>query len=339
MEKQNKVMSIIVSCVSFLVVLLFLVGIFAGLPQFSVSGASEGASAYSLIDQMIETIKNMAGAEGGMLGQLVGRLLTYVAFVVIFAIFGIMGLVKGIILVVKSIKALSKPEENKPAIKPLVSYGDFSLIYVTLVLGIFYEKRDFGLMSYTTTIGAGAVMVLIAGLLALCAAGAYVFVARKEEKLLNKIFDMSTSCLAIVGLMLMLFAPVGSDAGKAGLIAVLANRFGDTVGVAASGGAPEYLALIMTILGSVLFFVAIGFVKAVIVNGFRLEEKEGLDYPKSSIVKSALWLGFALVGSILLFAFVEGLGIAVGSVMTLVFAALALGCAIVNKVMSSKESK
>lgn len=339
MEKSKKVMNIVVNILAFVAIALFIVGMFA-LPPISLSAGagSESTSAYNIIDQMIDVIKQLGQTEGPGVGTLVGRLLSLLAFVVIFAVFAIMGLIKAIQLLVRSIKSISKPEENKPALKNLVYFGIMCLIYDTLVLAIFYSSMDYGLGSVTVSLGAGTIMILIAGLLALCGAACYNFITRKEEPLMNRILDVCTSVFGIVAIMLMLFAPIGLEGSKGGVIALLAGRFGSAISAAIAGTQADYLVLSMTIVGSVLLFVSLGFAKKVIANGYRLEEKEGLDYPKSSIVKSSLWLGFSVVGVVLLFAFSSGYSIAIGGIMTFVFVALALGCAIANKVMSSKAA-
>ena len=337
MEKQNKVMNIIVNCIAFAVIALFIVGMFA-LPPISVSagGASESTSAYGFIDQLIETIKQLGQAEGPAKGQLIGRMISLLAFVIVFAVFAVMGVIKSIILLIKSIKAVSKPEENKPAIKSIVSFGILCLIYDTLVLGIMYSKVQMFGGSLKTSLGAGTIMILIAGLLALCAAGAYVFMSRKELPMVTRILDMVTSTFAIVSIMLMLFAPVGVEGSTMGLIGVLAARIGGLASTAIMGGTPDFLPVIMGFVGAALLFVALGFGKMVVVNGYRLLDKKDVDYPKSSIVKSSLWLGFAVIGVVLSFVFDKSYSIAIGGIMTFVFVALTLGCAIVNKVMSPK---
>ena len=337
MEKQNKVMNIIVNCVALAVIVLFIVGMFA-LPPISVSaaGGSESTSAYGFIDQLIDTFKQLGQAEGGAKGQLIGRMISLLAFVVVFAVFAVMGVIKSIILLIKSIKAVSKPEENKPAIKSIVSFGILCLIYDTLVLGIMYSKVEMFGGALKTSLGAGTIMILIAGLLSLCVAGAYVFMSNKELPLVTKILDMVTSAFAIVSVMVMLFAPVGAEGSSMGLVGLLAARIGNAISSAAMGGSPEYLPIIMGFVGAALLFVALGFGKMVISNGYRLLEEKNVDYPKSSIVKSSLCLGFAVVGVILSFVFDKGYSIAIGGIMTFVFVALTLGCAIVNKVMSLK---
>lgn len=338
MEKSNKVMNIIVNCTAFLVIVLFIVGMFA-LPPISASaaGASESASAYSIISDLFDLFKQMGQAQGGQLGTLIGRMLNLLTFVVVFAVFAIMGLVKSIILLVKSIKSISKPEDNKPAIKQLVSFGAMCLTYATLVLAIFYSKTNLGYgAALTTSLGAGAVMVLISGLLALCAAGAYVVVTRKEEPLLTRILGVGTSALAVVAIMLMFFAPVASEYSKGGLVAYLCGLIGGVAASAGSGLTPDYVPVIMAFLGAAMLFVGLGFGKMVLTNGFKLSEKKDVDYAKSSIVKSSVWLGLSVVGVILCFVANKDYSIGIGGIMTFVFVALTLGCAIVNKVLAGK---
>ena len=154
--------------------------------------------------------------------------------------------------------------------------------------------------------------------------------------LLSKILGVGTSTLAVVAIMLMFFAPVALEDTKVGLVAYLCGLIGGVAAASGAGATPDYVPVIMAFFGAAMLFVGLGFGKMVLTNGFKLSEKKDVDYAKSSIVKSSVWLGLSVVGVILCFVANKNYSIGIGGIMTFVFVALTLGCAIVNKVLAGK---
>ena len=311
MEKTNKVLRIVLCCASFAFIAMFLLGLFA-LPLFS------GANIYDFVKNFIESIKN---SSGGSAADIINAIFAPLVMMGLAVVFGIIGIVKGIKLLIASIKGLSAEEGKAPA-KPLLSFGLLLLVFVACLSSV----------SGYYSLGAGSIMFLLAGILAVCGVGVFAFFARSEEKLLNRIFALGLATLAVVGLLFTIRGLVSGFGGyRSGAIGVIMICFQSLVA-----------GVIFAMLGAILLFVALGFAKAVVVNALAVEEeKKEADNAKSSIVKSALWLGFLLVGFLLVVIpfSSEGYDVAASGIVALVLAASALGLAIVSKVLGSKESK
>lgn len=318
MEKTNKVLRIVLCCASFAFIAMFLLGLFA-LPLFS------GANIYDFVKNFIESIKNSGG---GSAADIINAIFAPLVMMGLAVVFGIIGIVKGIKLLIASIKGLSAEEGKAPA-KPLLSFGLLLLVFVACLSSV----------SGYYSLGAGSIMFLLAGILAVCGVGVFAFFARSEEKLLNRIFALGLATLAVVGLLFTIRGLVSGFGGyRSGAIGVIMICFQSLV----AGAGSEVAGVIFAMLGAILLFVALGFAKAVVVNALAVEEeKKEADNAKSSIVKSALWLGFLLVGFLLVVIpfSSEGYDVAASGIVALVLAASALGLAIVSKVLGSKESK
>lgn len=317
MEKTNKVLRIVLCCASFTFIAMFLLGLFA-LPLFS------GANIYDFVKNFIESIKN---SSGGSAADIINAIFAPLVMMGLAVVFGIIGIVKGIKLLIASIKGLSAEEGKAPA-KPLLSFGLLLLVFVACLSSV----------SGYYSLGAGSIMFLLAGILAVCGVGVFAFFARSEEKLLNRIFALGLATLAVVGLLFTIRGLVSGYGYRSGAIGVIMTCFQALI----AGAGSKVAGVIFAMLGAILLFVALGFAKAVVVNALAVEEeKKEADNAKSSIVKSALWLGFLLVGFLLVVIpfSSEGYDVAASGIVALVLAASALGLAIVSKVLGSKESK
>ncbi len=317
MEKTNKVLRIVLCCASFAFIAMFLLGLFA-LPLFS------GANIYDFVKNFIESIKN---SSGGSVANIINTILAPLVMMGLAVVFGIIGIVKGIKLLIASIKGLSA-EEGKAPVKPLLSFGLLLLVFVACLSSVsgFYS------------LGAGSIMFLLAGILAVCGVGVFAFFARSEEKLLNRIFALGLATLAVVGLLFTIRGLVSVYGYRSGAIGVIMNCLQALI----AGAGSKVAGIIFAMFGAILLFVALGFAKAVVVNALAVEEeKKEADNAKSSIVKSALWFGFLLVGFLLVVIpfSADGYDVAASGIVALVLAASALGLAIVSKVLGSKESK
>lgn len=317
MEKTNKVLRIVLCCASFAFIAMFLLGLFA-LPLFS------GANIYDFVKNLIESIKS---SSGGSAADIINVILSPLVMIGLAVVFGIIGIVKGIKLLIASIKGLSA-EEGKAPVKLLLSFGLLLLVFVACLSSV----------SGYYSLGAGSIMFLLAGILAVCGVGVFAFFARSEEKLLNRIFALGLATLAVVGLLFTIRGLASSSGYRVGAIGVIMTCFQFLV----QGAGSKVASVIFAMFGAILLFVALGFVKAVVVRALAIEEeKKEADNAKSCIVKSALWFGFLLVGFLLVVIpfSSEGYDVAASGIVALVLAALALGLAIVSKVLGSKESK
>ena len=184
-------------------------------------------------------------------------------------------------------------------------------------------------------------MMLSGGLMALVIPGVYRVATKDERKLANKILGFGSATLAIVGVVVGFAAVLTMNESTMGIFTV----FGTFIQVMTSGSAPEgsvMFGLILAIFGTVIVIVSLGFAKSIIFNGYLIDkEDKKVDYEKSSIVKSALWFGFMVLGFLLIVIPLSknGFGMGAGAIVAMVFGALALGCAIANKVVFGKKEE
>ena len=335
MEKTNKVMNIVLSVVTFVAIALFAGGIFAlPLTALKVDGAGTVGSAniYEFIEQLIERIKNMECRTPEQVAEAISQLIMAIVAVGLTVVFGIIALVKGIILLVKTIKGMSGKGELEDLRKALVGFGSILVLYIGLLLGAIYLSTG----GSVTSLGVGSEMALSAGMLALAVVAVYHIANKDETKLLNKILGLGTSCLALMAFFFAFAMPLAQGDNTMSLYNVI------TIFINGMTGSPEgsvMFGLMLAFFGAVVVIVSSGFAKGVIVNGFMLKEKDKkADHAKSSIVKSAVMFGLMVIGLVLVAIPLSkhGYGMGIGGILGMVFGAMALACAIVNKVLSPK---
>lgn len=318
MEKTCKVLRIVLSCVSFALIVMFFLGLFA-LPLF------RGANIYDMISTLIDQIKAGSGAEIPV-SEMISALLAPIVLISMSVVFGIIGIVKSIRLLIHSIKALSSEEAEAP-VKSLMSFGILMLVFVACLQAVngLYEM------------GAGSYMFLIAGLLAVCGVGVYRFFENSKSPLLNKILGLGMATAGVVGILFMVRGLVATADVRDGAIGILMNGIQGLI-----GGHSGVAALIFSMFGAVILFVGLGFACKVVAFGVKLEAGKEEEYDKGSILKSALWFGFLLVGFLLVvipYSASFDYSVSASGIVALVFASLALACAIVSKVLGPKEAK
>lgn len=336
MEKTNKVMRIVLSIVTFVAIGLFAIALFALPLQSGVQGsATVNTTIYGFVESLISAIKQASEGGAGISG-LIGTIISLLLTIVFTLVFGIIALVKGIILLVKTIKGMSGNGELESLLGSLVGFGTTILIYIALLLGTISASQP----GISTTLGAGSEMMLSVGLLSLVVTGVYRVAVKDERKLVNKILGFGTSMLAIIGLMLAFAYTLSAADGE-----VSYGLFWPVVGfiqVLSSSTAPASTVLVgytLIVVGVVFVLVGLGMAKSVIANGFTVDEKNKKpDFERSSIVKSAVWLGLMIIGFVLtaIGSSNVNLSLGAGAIVGMVMAALALGCAIVNKVLAVK---
>ncbi len=335
MEKTNKVMRIILSVVTFVAIALAIIGVLALPLQAKIEAGKVTASAniYDFIDGIIQ----MAKAPGPYSGSQIALLLLTILATVFTLVFGIIAIVKGIILLVKTIKGMSGKGEVSALLKSLSGFGVIIIVYIGLLLGVIYDRTsEVGGM----TLGSGSEMMLSSGIIALAVAGAYHIANKDEVKLVNKLLGLGAATLMVVAIIVGLAATVSYNDGNSttGLFIVIPALIGYT----ASGSTPDtavVFRLILALFGMVIILVSLGFGKSVITNVFRAEKKDA-DYEKSSIVKSALFFGFSVLGFVLIAIGLSapgfGYSMGAGAIVSMVFGAGALALSIVNKALFKK---
>ena len=336
MEKTNKVMRIVLSIVTFVAIALIVIGVFALPIQSTVAGGKVVATAtvYDMLESFINWVKAIPSMGEAALQQIAGVIMILLAIVLTF-VFGIIALVKGIILLIKTIKGMSGKGELNALLKSLIGLGIIAVFYVALLLGVIYNGSE----AQTVSLGAGSEMMLSGGLMALVIPGVYRVATKDERKLANKILGFGSATLAIVGVIVGFAAVLTMNESTTGIFTVAATF----IQVMTNGSAPEgsvMFGLVLAVFGMVIVIVSLGFAKSIIFNGYLIDkEDKKVDYEKSSIVKSALWLGFMVLGFLLIVIPLSkhGFGMGAGAIIAMVFGALALGCAIANKVVFGKK--
>ena len=337
MEKTNKVMRIVLSIVTFVAIGLFVIALFALPLQSGVQGSTTvNSDIYDFIKSFISAIKQATEGGSGSISALIGAIFSLLITIVLTLVFGIIALVKGIILLVKTIKGMSGSGEFESLLGSLVGFGSIILVYIALLLGNISASQP----GVRTGLGSGSEMMLSVGLVALVVAGVYRIAVKDDRKLVNKILGFGTSMLVIIGLLLAFSQTLSGENGE-----VTFGLFWPITGfiqIMSSSSDPDssvILAYTFALIGVIAVIVSLGMAKSVIANGFTVDEKDKKpDFEKSSIIKCAVWLGLMVIGFILIAVGLNkgGLSLGAGAIVGMVMAALALGCAIVNKVLAVK---
>ena len=337
MEKTNKVMRIILSVVTIVCVALFAVSFFA-LPVESINNGPQtvGLNIYDIIKSFFEAVKSISEQGGEYAIQHIGALFTLLITMAFALVFGIIALVKGIILLVKTIKGMSGKGELEPLLKSLVGFGTIIVVYIALLLGIIYANQP----GTVTGLGAGTDMMLSVGITSLAVAGVYRIAVKDDRKLVNKIFGFAVSTVAIIGVILAFSASVTQNGGTHGILWLFPG-FIQTISSTSTPDTSIVTAYVFGIIGVVVVIVSLGMAKSVIAYGFAVDvDGKKPDFAKSSIVKSAVWLGLMVIGFVLIAVALNkmNVGLGAGAIVGMVMAALALAGSIVNKVLSNKSA-
>jgi len=337
MEKTNKVMRIILSVVPIVCVALFAVSFFA-LPVESINNGAQtvGLNIYDIIKSFFEAAKSISEQGGEYAIQHIGALFTLLITMAFALVFGIIALVKGIILLVKTIKGMSGKGELEPLLKSLVGFGSILVIYIALLLGIISANQP----GTVTGLGAGTDMMLSVGITSLAVAGVYRIAVKDDRKLVNKIFGLAVSTVAIIGVILAFSASITQNGGTYGILWLFPG-FIQTISSTSTPDTSFITGYVFAIIGVVAVLVSLGMAKSVITYGFTVDvDGKKSDFAKSSIVKSAVWFGLIVVGFVLIVVGLNkgGVGLGAGAIVGMVMGALALAGSIVNKVLSNKSA-
>ena len=336
MEKTNKVMRIVLSVCTFVAIALVVIGVLALPITATVADGTvvESSNIYEMIKGFIDQVQILPSmGEAAM--QAIPQLVMMILAIVFTIVFGIIAIVKGIILLVKAIKGMSGKGELNGLLKSTIGFGVIVLIAISLIIGVVYQGNG----DAAKTLGAGTKMMLSGGVIALAVPAVYRIATKDERKLLNKILGLGSVTAAIIGMILGFAMTLSQGDFALGLFTVAGGFVSSMTG----GAAPEastMIGLILALMGMVIVIVSLGFAKAVITNGYLIDdENKKADIEKSSIVKSALWLGFMILGFVLIVVpfSKQGFGMGIGAILAMVFGSLALGCAIANKILFKKS--
>lgn len=277
-------------------------------------------------------------------------MMQYSVFMSIFTVTAIVGLVNIIILFVNSLKRIVNVESDASLSRPLLSLASAIAVYVAVLLGLVYYQGPCTKIltgDKLITIGAGPVMLLISAGIDVVLCILLHCACETEKPASSRVFHVFVGVLSFVGTILLFLAPtyfsIGNTTTSQGLIRMVLVMFGYLIEGASPAGV---IFLYLAIIGLAFFCVALGFVSKLGVLSLGTYNKK-TDYEKSSIVRSSIFLGFVIMGSIFYYFAVESfyLDVAVVSVgapmiVCYIIAALCLAFSIAAKaISSSKESK
>ncbi|MBO4667247.1 MAG: hypothetical protein J5666_03870 [Bacilli bacterium] len=343
-KNKNLALNMIFSFAIIIAVIMFPIGLFLEVSQTVVDGAANhGLTTVEMFKALIyyfENIDTYVGSEWAFFGLYI--------FVVAFFVCGIVTLIHSVFLIVFSIQGMVKPIETEKINNHLVQFSVTLLAYVSILLGLyFYFLKDVG----SRTIGAGPIILIIDSACTFIIAAILHLGSESKRATANKVLDVITSAIAYVGFVLLFLGPVMVESQlQEGLIAWIPEIMESITNYASSSSsstASVMIALEFSIFGIVLLAVAFSFIGNVLTNGFGVimnrRRPANPDFAKSSIVKSSLWLGFTLLGGIILTITLSNvfeptkITMAPTMIICIVLAACSLGLSIANKVIQDKN--
>ena len=348
LKNKNLALNMIFSFAIFIGVILFPIGLFLEVSQTVVDGVRHGGlTTVQMFKNVVFLLENI-----DLMGDLsVSSYLIYYIFVFAFFACGITALIHAIFLIVLTIQGLVKPVDTVKINKHLVQFSIILLTYVCLLLGAFYQYyKDLGYQ----TIGTGPIILIIDSAVCFVVAAILHLGSNSPRAPINKVFDVCTSAIAYVAVVMLFLGPVMlSGEAQFGLIRWFPTMIDIIINSGSSSSAAKYMiALEFSMFAVALLAVASSFIFNVIGNGFALNinrrrfgpaSSANPDYAKSSIVKSSLWLGFVLLGSIVMLITLknvyESLEITLSPtlIICIVLAVISLGLSIANKVLQDKN--
>ena len=278
-------------------------------------------------------------------------------FIGMFLGIGITAFVHSVIVTVKTINGLVHPVDSRDIIKHLASFAVAILIYVSMLIALYYRRAG----DYKLTIGAGPIMLLVIASIALVICAILHVSAKNERKTLNKVFDVTVAGLAVCGMFFVFSGPIIVDgAYKYGLIGLFIQALAalSNGGGGGSGALELMMAVEFSVLGSVMLVVGGSSASNLITNGFGFQSRQTrvgpawvpyakddkkLDYAKSSVVKSSLFLGFLTLGTTIVVLCYQRLysplpvTLSITGILSFIVAASCLGLSIANKVVQDKN--
>ncbi len=281
-------------------------------------------------------------------------MMQYSVFMSIFTVTAIVGLVNIIILFVNSLKRIVNAESDASLSRPLLSLASAIAVYVAVLLGLVYYQGPCTKIltgDKLITIGAGPVILLVSAGVDVVLCIMLHCACESEKPASSRLFHVFVGVFSFVGTILLFLTPtyfsIGNTTTSQGLIKTVLAMFGYLIEGASPAGV---VFLYLAIIGLAFFCVALGFVSKLGVLALGTYTKK-TDYEKSCIVRSSIFLGFVIMGSIFYHFAVESfmlttvstsavVSIGAPMIVCYIIAALCLAFSIAAKaISSSKESK
>ena len=299
MKKHPALNAILSSFILFLIPLFF-VGIFVEQIQYIQNGVRIGGlSSVELFRSGVEYYQKTFSLTKDFTPK-AALMMQYSVFMSIFLVTIIICAINSIILFINSIIGIVKPINSSRITRPLLSLSSSLLIYVAVFLGLMYGHVTDGKNSVVTTIGAGPIILIIVAVLGFAFSAIIHCVVEDKRPGVSKMFHIFIGTLSVVGTLLLLLSPVSvysystKITAEYGLIRTVLGYIGATT----EEGAVEWvMALYLSIIGLALYCVAIGFISKTVSIPVSSYNKE-VDYEKSCIVRSSLFLGFTILATI-----------------------------------------
>ena len=288
LKSKNKVLNIILSVLIFLLIFAPAGGLVCGFMVSEVQIIYNGNiiqtnNLLELFENAFNSTNNLDFSNASAAATSVCNLLSALFFLGTFFAAGIIVIINSIILLVQTIKGLSKGVPSGKITKPLLRIAVSLAGYVSIMLGMYFYASP-GINAYII-IGVGPMVQLGVALLYIIIASVMHFAVRSDHKTVGKVFQTILTLFAFVTLIILFITPFK------GTYSML-NLFINMVGYTIVSEDPQ--TVYITILGAIGFglLIAAFFTLTKVVTapmGGNAGEKKKRDYGISAIIRSAVF--------------------------------------------------
>ena len=295
LKSKNKVLNIILSIFIFLLILAPIGGLVAGIYvseiQLITNGtAVEGATIKlsELFESAFNALRNLDFSNSSIAATTVVNMLSNIFFLGAFFAAGIIVTINSIILLVNTIKGLTKGVPSGKITKPLLRIAVSIAGYISIMLGMLFLADP---ASHTyLTIGVGPLVQLGVAILYIIIASTMHIATRSDHKAVGKVFQIIVTFLAFVTLIILFVTPFkDGDVLSFSMIQLFLNSIYQTI------ASEDPQTMYISILGAIGFglLIAAFFTLTKVATapmGGNAGEKKNRDYGISAIIRSAVFL-------------------------------------------------
>ena len=293
LKSKNKVLNIILSIFIFLLIFAPVGGLLAGIyvseMQILYEGTSMGTTKLlDLLKSSFEAFKNLNFDNSSAAGSTVVNLLSNLFFLGAFFAAAIIVTINSVILLVNTIKGLTKGVPSGKITKPLLRIAVSIAGYISIMLGMFFLANPAS-HAYLT-IGVGPLVQLGVAILYIIIASVMHIATRSDHKAVGKVFQIIVTFLAFITLIILFVTPFkDGDVLSFSMIQLFLNSIYQTI------VSEDPQTVYISILGAIGFglLVASFFTLTKVVTapmGGNAGEKKNRDYGISTIIRSAVFL-------------------------------------------------
>ena len=341
LKSKNKVLNIILSILILSTILLTVGGLVCGLLISETQATMPG---YLSKDTLIDIFKNVSDFfkylssanfnDQSTAASAMGQLFFFLFYLAAFIGCAIGILVNSIFLLIRTIQGFSKPVPSGRLTRHMLFIAAAIGVYCAVLLGLVYNTVPS--YSYISGLGVGPIIQLVAAFMYVVIACVIHIVVRDDRKMVGKIFQSIITVFAFFTLVILLMNPFDFGEGVSSalprlvcslIVYIISGSSGDLTGTA-------YMAIFGFALVAVSFFT----LAKLVCTPLGVDEpgKKVNDYGKSAIVKSALFLGFFVIGIVILFVTMQKLGtpdnkFAIPGILSLAMTGTLLALSIVSK--------